>query len=146
MKMSGRGEFAEWAEVHGEFYGTSKKRIDDLRNTGYDVILDIDVHGAQQIKEHLREGTYIFVLPPSLEILKRRLENRMSESEIQIDKRLSRALAEIRTYTTYDYVIINDVLEDSLREFQAIIVSQQLKAEKIDPQWIEERFFRQEEK
>ena len=145
MLMIENGEFIEWAEVHGEFYGTSRKRLEELMDSGSDVVLDIDTQGAVRIKEKYKEDTYIFVLPPSVEILKKRLEERMTDSKEEIEKRLKRAVSEIKTYTEYDYVIINDVFEDSLREFQAIVISQRVRTKMIDPLWIEKSFLKQEE-
>jgi guanylate kinase len=140
-----QGEFIEWAEVHGEFYGTSKKRIEALLAEGNDVILDIDTQGAMQIKRKFQDGVYIFVLPPSLKILRERLETRMTDSEQEIDRRFRRATDEIKTYREYDYVIMNDNLEDAVRKFKAIIIARRSSIRKIDQQWIEEIFLRQEE-
>lgn len=143
--MIGGGEFIEWAEVHGEFYGTSRKRLEELIDSGNDVILDIDTKGAMQIKEKYKEGTYIFVLPPSMDVLKKRLAKRMTDSKEEVGKRLKTAVSEIRTYEKYDYVIINDVLEKALKEFEAIVISHRVSAMKIKPLWIEERFLKEEE-
>ena len=140
-----QGEFIEWAEVHGEFYGTSKKRVEALLAEGNDVILDIDTQGAMQIKRKFHDGIYIFVLPPSLQILRERLETRMTDSEQEIDRRFKRATDEIKTYREYDYVIMNDNLDDAVRKFKAIIISRRSSIRKIDQQWIEEIFFKQEE-
>ena len=143
--MADKGEFIEWAEVHGELYGTSRKRLEELLDSGNDVILDIDTQGAMQIKERYKEGIYIFILPPSLETLKERLKNRMTDSKEEIGKRLGRAIAEIKTFDKYDYVIINDILEDALMEFEALVISQRVSIKKINPLWIEESFLKQEE-
>lgn len=143
--MADRGGFIEWAEVHGELYGTSRKRLEELMDSGNDVILDIDTQGAMQIKEKFAMGTYVFVLPPSMEVLKQRLEQRMTDSTKEIKKRIKRAVAEIKTYPKYDYVIINDRLEDALKEFEAIIISHRASTKKINPFWVEERFLKQEE-
>jgi guanylate kinase len=144
--MVKRGEFIEWASVHGEFYGTSSKRVEELMDAGNDVILDIDIQGAMQIKEKYDKGTYIFILPPSLELLKKRLSERMTDSQEEIQKRLDRALQEITSYSSYDYVIINDILEDALKECEAIIISNRASTRMINPLWIEERFLHKEEK
>jgi guanylate kinase len=141
--MVERGEFVEWAEVHGELYGTSKKRLEELMSSGIDVIMDIDVQGAMQLKEKYREGIYIFVLPPSLEALKERLRARMANSEEEIEERLRRAVVEeMKYYYKYDYVIINDTLENALKELEAIIISHRVRRVRIDPLWIEERFLK----
>ncbi len=143
--MADRGEFIEWAEVHRELYGTSRKRIEELMDSGNDVILDIDTQGAMQVKEKWREGVYIFVLPPSLEILGKRLEKRMTDSTEEIGKRLKKAVSEIKTFPRYDYVIINEIFEDALKEFEAIIISQRASTKMINPLWVEEKFLKQEE-
>lgn len=145
LSMAGRGEFIEWAEVHGALYGTSGKRLEALMEAGNDVILDIDTQGAMQIKERYEGGTYVFILPPSFEVLKKRLEERMTDAKEEIEKRLRRAVSEIRSYQRYDYVIINDVLENALRELEAIILSRRVRAQMINPLWLEEGFFKQEE-
>jgi guanylate kinase len=143
--MADKGEFIEWAEVHGALYGTSRKRLEELLDSGNDVILDIDTQGAMQIKERYKEGIYIFILPPSLEALKERLKNRMTDSKEEIGKRLGRAIAEIKTFDKYDYVIINDILEDAFLEFKAVVISQRVSINKINPLRIEESFIKQEE-
>jgi len=145
QSMIDRAEFIEWAEVHGERYGTSRKRLHEMTCSGYDVILDIDTQGAMQIKEKHSEGTYVFVMPPSMEVLRQRLRSRMTDSLQEIEKRLKRSVAEIKTYPEYDYVIINDNLEKAVREFEAIILSYRVRTETINPLWVEERFFKQEE-
>jgi guanylate kinase len=127
-------------------YGTSRKRLEELLDSGNDVILDIDTQGAMQIKERYKEGIYIFILPPSLETLKERLKNRMTDSKEEIGKRLGRAIAEIKTFDKYDYVIINNILEDALMEFESLVISQRVSIKKINPLWIEESFSKQEEK
>jgi guanylate kinase len=143
--MVEKGEFVEWAEVHGELYGTSRDRIETLMDSGKDVILDIDTQGALQIKEHYREGIYIFVLPPSFGILKTRLEKRETDSRNEINKRLLTALSEIKTYAQYDYVIINDIFENALKELESIIIAQRASVNKINPLWIQKSFSNQEE-
>lgn len=145
LRMVDHSEFIEWAEVHGELYGTPGKRVQKFLDEGNDVILDIDTQGAMQIKEKYREGIYIFILPPSLKALRKRLEKRMTDSGQQIEKRLRRAILEIKTFSRYDYVIINDVIENALREFEAIIISQRLSTKLIDPGRIKEMFSEQEE-
>lgn len=145
LRMADAGEFIEWAEVHGELYGTSKKRVRELLDEGNDVVLDVDTQGAMQLRERYNEGVYIFILPPSLEALRKRLEKRMTDSREEIGRRLRRAITEIKTFREYDYVIINGVLESALREFEAIIISHRVSTELIDPVWIEKMFLEQEE-
>lgn len=142
--MVDKKEFIEWAEVHGELYGSSKKRIEDILNSGADVILDIDTQGAMQLKERTGEGIYVFILPPSMDALRERLKKRMADSSEEITKRLERAVSEIKTYQEYDYVIINEVLDNALKELEAIIISHRSSSKRIDPVWIEETFLKKE--
>lgn len=139
--MVKKGEFVEWAKVHGHLYGTAKKRLEEMLNKGIDVILDIDTQGAGQIKKKYTDGIYIFILPPSMKILRERLKKRMCNSKEEIKKRLKRAVEEINDYKKYDYVIINDVFEDALEELRAVISSEKIRTKKIDPLWIEKKFF-----
>lgn len=139
--MVKKGEFVEWAKVHGHLYGTAKKRLEEMLNKGIDVILDIDTQGAAQIKKKYTDGIYIFILPPSMKILRERLKKRMCNSKEEIKKRLKRAVEEINDYKKYDYVIINDIFEDALEELRAVISSEKIRTKKIDPLWIEKKFF-----
>lgn len=129
-RMAKKGDFIEWAEIHGELYGTSKKRIEELLAAGNDVLLDIDVQGASQVRKKSREGVYIFILPPSLGELRTRLEKRMTDSQANIKKRLKTALSEIKEYTAYDYVIMNDILNDAVRVLEAIIIARRASIKK----------------
>lgn len=141
--MINEGEFVEWAEVHGNFYGTSKKRVEDIINSGFDVLLDIDVQGAKKIREHFPQSVLIFVLPPSMNALRERLSKRMTESEDIIKKRLTNALNEIQFFINYDYVIINDVLDEAVRDLSAIIRAERSKISRIDKDWIIKTFLSQ---
>lgn len=134
--MAERGEFVEWAQVHGNFYGTSRLKLEGLISAGYDVLLDIDTQGARQIRKSFNNGVYIFILPPSMIELKHRLEGRMSNSVEDMNRRLERAVDEIKEYYVYDYVIVNDILKNSLKKLEAIIIAERLRSSKIDPQWI----------
>ncbi|TAN40823.1 MAG: guanylate kinase [Nitrospirae bacterium] len=144
-KMIGKGDFVEWAEVHGNLYGTSKKRLEKLMASGVDVLLDIDTQGARQIKDSYDGGVFIFILPPSLTVLGERLKKRMSntrERSDDIQRRLSKAEDEIKDYDMYDYVIINDELTSSLRKFEAVITAERLSSSKITMSWIKRNIFR----
>jgi len=140
--MIEKGEFVEWAEIHGELYGTSMKRLEDIIDSGTDVVLDIDIQGAMQLKEKYKSGVYIFVLPPSMEVLKERLGKRMANSKEEIEKRLKVAVEEIKKYREYDYVIVNKIFKDALKEVEAIIISHRVSTNRIDPGWIEKNFKR----
>ena len=136
-EMIARGDFVEWAEVHGNLYGTSRERLEGLMDSGLDVILDIDTQGARQIRKSYGDGVFIFILPPSIEILRRRLEKRRSNSREDMDRRLGAAVDEIREYNNYDYVIINNVLKDSVKLLEAIIIAERHKTERMDNSMIE---------
>ncbi len=143
MKMVERGDFIEWAAVHSNLYGTSRRRLQKLMDSGYDVLLNIDTQGAKQIRKNRNEAVFVFILPPSMEVLRERLEKRKSstqENQEDIERRLHRAVSEIRDYKMYDYVIVNDVLRNSLRRLEAVITATRLRNEKIDPGWIEKNF------
>jgi guanylate kinase len=142
MTMIQKKEFAEWAEIHGELYGTARKRLEEIINSGVDAILDIDVQGAMQLKEKLPGGVYIFVLPPSLEILRERLEQRMANVKEEIEKRLAVALEEMKKYPEYDYVIVNSIFEDAFKELESIIIANRARVEQINSEWIKENFFK----
>jgi guanylate kinase len=123
MRMADRGEFLEWAEFNGQLYGTTRAFVEEQIGAGRDVILDIDVQGAKQVKNTIKDATAIFILPPSFEELKRRLTDRMLESDDVIRRRLDIAKREILYYRDYDYIIINDILENSIRLLESIIGS-----------------------
>jgi len=123
MRMVDRGEFLEWAEFNGQLYGTTGAFVEEQIGAGRDVILDIDVQGAKQVKNTIKDATAIFILPPSFEELKRRLTDRMLESDDVIRRRLDIAKREILYYRDYDYIIINDILENSIRLLESIIFS-----------------------
>ncbi len=140
--MITKGEFVEWAEVHGNLYGTSRKRLEKIIASGRDVILDIDTQGARQIKKSYGNGVFIFILPPSMTELRKRLEKRMSNTREDRERRLKRAVEEIRAYKMYDYVIINDLLNCSLRKFESIILAERQRSAKKDSAWIEKNIIR----
>lgn len=144
-RIAARGGFAEWALVHGNLYGTLKQRLDSMLESGIDVVHDIDVQGARQMREAYLDAVYIFILPPSLNALRERLRMRQGDSEEEIRTRLGRATEEIRDYLSYDYVIVNDVLDEALRELESIVETKGLSTENVDPAWVEENYLRQEE-
>ncbi|MBI5180166.1 MAG: guanylate kinase [Nitrospirae bacterium] len=139
-KMIKDKEFAEWAVVHGNLYGTSKKQLAEMMDGGIDVILDIDSQGAMQIKENWGEGVFIYILPPSFDDLRRRLTERNSDATNEIKKRLENAKKEIPHYKRYNYVIINDKFEKALEDLKSIITSERLKIDKFNTDMIDEKF------
>jgi guanylate kinase len=144
-RMADAGEFAEWAEVHGNLYGTSKGKLNETLEGGTDILLDIDVQGARQLREAYPDGVFVFVLPPSREVLSERLRGRMSDTPEVIAGRLRKAAEEIRDYVHYNYVIVNDVFEQALRELEAIVVASRLSSSRVGREWVEKNFLKQEE-
>jgi guanylate kinase len=137
-EMIAAGDFAEWAEVHSNFYGTSRRVLDGMRAEGIDVILDIDTQGAKQIRDKYQgEAVFIFIMPPSLEILEERLRNRKSDHENEIKKRMQRARDEMRDYSVYDYVVVNRDFGRALVEIRAIITAEHCRTRLIDPAWMQ---------
>jgi guanylate kinase len=116
------GALLEWAEIYGNLYGTSRNGIDEILGCGEDVLLDIDVQGARTLRQKCPEARSIFILPPSFQVLRERLEKRKLDKEYVIEKRLKIACEEIQHYRTYDYLIINDEFEKSAEELKAIIL------------------------
>jgi len=124
--MIDRQEFLEWAEVHGNYYGTSKKWIADQLAAGADVLLEIDWQGAQQVRSLFPEAIGIFFLPPSMEELTRRLTGRGTDSADVIARRLAAAQAEMRHVGEFDYVIINDQLAQALDDLRTVVRASRL--------------------
>ncbi|EOW9662368.1 guanylate kinase [Vibrio parahaemolyticus] len=125
-----KGDFLEYAEVFGNYYGTSRVWIEETLEKGIDVFLDIDWQGARQIREQMPEAKSIFILPPSNGELERRLNTRGQDSAEVIAKRMAEAKSEISHYSEYDYVIVNDDFDTALMDFKAILRAERLKEEK----------------
>ena len=123
-RMVERGEFLEYAQVFGKnWYGTPRKWVDQAREQKNDLVLEIDVQGALQAKKNLPDAVAIFVLPPSSADLERRIRERGQDSEEEIQRRLDRARAEMISYGSYDFTVINDDLERAGREVQSIVIA-----------------------
>ena len=116
-----RDEFLEWADVFGNYYGTHQSELDRASADGFDLILDIDVKGARQLKERIPGAVSIFILPPSREVLEQRLRSRSQDAEEVIQRRLSEAAEEIRNYSQYDYVLVNREVQASVDNLVAIV-------------------------
>lgn len=117
-----RGLFLEYAHVHEDYYGTLKADVEKELSKGHDVLLEIDVQGALQVKEKMPEAVLIFVAPPSMEVLEKRLRGRRTEKESSLSVRLSNARKELELQKKYDYVIVNDDLDSSCEELRKIIL------------------------
>jgi guanylate kinase len=125
LTMEQQGLFLEWAEVHGNLYGTSRSTVQAAAEQGLDIILDIDVQGARQVNEKFKDkGVFIFIAPPSLEELARRLAGRSTEAEAIIATRLANAKEEMKSIDDYDYVIVNDTVEQAVEVLKSIIIAE----------------------
>ena len=124
-----RGDFLEAAEVHGNWYGTSRPWLEQQLNDGRDVLLEIDWQGAQQVRRHLPRSVGIFILPPSLEALRARLDQRGQDAPDVIERRVQAARGEMAHASEFDFVIINEVFERALSELIAIVTATRLRTE-----------------
>lgn len=130
QQMIEHNDFLEYACVFGNYYGTSRAVIEEIINSGVDVFLDIDWQGAQQIRQKMPSARTIFILPPSKNELLRRLRGRGQDSEETINRRMEQAVAEIKHYSEYDYIIVNDDFNTALGDLQSIIRSERLRLER----------------
>lgn len=124
------GEFLEYAEVHGNFYGTSKTQVEKMTADGIDVILEIDVQGAELIRAKMPKAVSIFILPPSFEVLKTRLVLRQTESDEELAVRLQNSRGEVENYKDFDYVIINDEVEKATNDLKTAILAERLRKDR----------------
>ena len=127
-----RDEFLEFAEVFGNFYGTHRGVLEEARDAGCDLLLDIDVQGARQLKERIKDAVTVFVLAPSRKELEQRLRARSEDSEEVIERRLRVAAEEIRDYRLYDYVIVNDTIETSVETLKSVIRAERARRSRIE--------------
>jgi guanylate kinase len=130
QKRIDRGDFVEWAEIYGNRYGTSKRMLDQARLEGRDLILDIDVQGVRQLRSQKIPGVFVFILPPSLKELKRRLQSRKTEGREALAERLKKAQAEISQARRYDYLVINDDLKKARERLKAVILAERCRRER----------------
>lgn len=138
-KLIERNAFYEYAHVFDHYYGTSHEIVEQWLNEGKDVLLDIDWQGARQIRRQTPDAKGIFIVPPSLEELNRRLVTRATDAPEVIEKRMSKAISEISHYNEYDYVIVNDDFDESLLNMRSIILSNRQKMDK-QKHYITEKF------
>lgn len=121
------GEFLEWAEVHGNLYGTSKIETEKIRVGGEDILLDVDVQGATQVRKAQPDAVTLFIMPPSFAVLEDRLRGRRQDSDKVIEGRLEEARHEIHHYKDYDYVLVNDSVERTSELFKAIVLAERMR-------------------
>jgi len=123
--------FIEWAKVHGNYYGTAKKEIDRIRNIGKIPIFDVDVQGARTLQTVLDGAAFIFIVPPSREVLESRLRHRKTDSEEQIQIRLRNAIRELHEFELYDYIVVNDDLDTALNQIRSIMTAEMCKRDRV---------------
>ncbi len=131
QRMIDHGDFEEWAMIYGHHYGTSRKALETMVTEGYDVILDIDGQGARQLREKKISAVYVFILPPSVAELERRLSRRKTEDPEVLRERLGKARAEIEEARMYDYVIVNNELPNALEKLKAVIRAESCRQERM---------------
>lgn len=123
-------EFLEYARVYDNYYGTPKKYVEDMLESGKNVILEIDIQGALNVKKSFDDGVFIFILPPSMEELKNRIKKRGSETEESLLKRFKAAYKEINYVSKYNYVVINDTVENAVEKLESIIIAEKCRVDR----------------
>ena len=123
-------KYLEYAKVYENYYGTPKDYVENLRNSGYDVILEIDIQGAMNVQKNNDDGVFIFIVPPSLDELEHRVRNRGTDSEEQLAIRINSARDEIKKAVNYDYVVVNDTVEEAAKKLQTIILAERCRTER----------------
>ncbi len=142
MKMVRLEEFAEWAKVHNNLYGTHAGFLKRTMDGGTDVLLDVDVQGAKLLKKRFPEGIFIFVLPPSMDTLMGRLRDRGSDTPEEIERRFHVAKKEIQNFVDYDYLIINDKIKEAIRDLESVILAERLRMTHADQDWIRKQLLK----
>jgi guanylate kinase len=145
QQMIDRNEFVEWARVYGNLYGTPRKTLTDQLEQGIDVLLEIDVQGAIQVKKKFEDAVSIFILPPSMHVLRSRLQNRASDTPEEILRRLQKVKEEVWSYREYAYVVRNEDLSQSLRELESVFLAERLKTKRLNMAWLERNFILEDE-
>jgi len=130
-EMMARGEFAEWAEVHGNLYGTSARTLEAAMAAGRDILLDIDTQGASQLRGRYSEAVLVFVVAPSMKDLELRLRERKSDAPGEIARRLARAREEIAAWREYDYLIVNQDLKETVEQLAAVIRAERCRTGRL---------------
>ncbi|KUG29244.1 guanylate kinase [hydrocarbon metagenome] len=136
-RLRDTGHFAEWAKVHGNFYGTPMRPVVDQLASGKDVLFDIDVAGADQLRQVFSDGAYVFILPPSRDELARRLSGRGTETPETLARRLANAAGEIAQAARFDYLVVNDDLETALDRLRAVYLAERSRT-RLMPGLVEE--------
>ena len=137
IKKIDEGYFLEYTNYAGNYYGTPKKFIKEKIEHGTDVILEIEIEGAANIKKLIPEAIFIFILPPSLKILLKRLKNRNTDSNEKIIERFHQTYKELNEITKYNYVVVNDVLEDAINKVESIIKAEKCRVDRIEEVYLD---------
>jgi guanylate kinase len=133
QRMIAGGEFAEWARVHGNLYGTAARPLEEALDRGVDVLLDIDTQGARQLRSRYPLGVFVFVVAPSMRELEQRLRERQSDAPQEIARRLTRAVDEIGTWREYDYLIVNRHLDEAVGQLRCLIEAERCRTTRVGP-------------
>jgi guanylate kinase len=145
QEMIARNDFVEWAHVYGNLYGTPWKSLTEKIDQGVDVLLEIDVQGAMQIKKRFEDSVSIFILPPSMTVLRSRLQTRASDTPEEIQQRLHKVKEEVWSFREYAYIVRNEDLDLSLRDLESIFWSERLKTKRLNMTWLENNFILDDE-
>lgn len=143
LALLAEGAFLEWAEVYGNLYGTPRRPVEEALARGQDIILEIDTQGAAQVKKHYPEGVFIFIIPPTFEELEDRIKKRGTETPAAIAARLGWVEKELQQLELYDYVVVNDQLDEAVAKLQAIITAEKCRTKRFKASW-RELFWRKE--
>jgi guanylate kinase len=133
-QMVAANEFLEWAQVHCKFYGTGRQQVYHEISQGHDIILEVDVQGAASIRELMADSVSIFILPPSFEVLRQRLQSRGTDSPEELDLRLRNAPTELKDYAAFQYLIINDDADRATEQMAAIVIAERSRLSRQEPQ------------
>ncbi|MFQ5949568.1 MAG: guanylate kinase [Nitrospiria bacterium] len=137
-----KNDFIEYAKVHGHHYGTSREALMGWIDRGIDVMLDIDTQGAMILKKKFGEGVFIYILPPSFDVLRQRLIDRGSDSLEEVSRRLQKAREEIWNYRQYYYLIVNVNYTEALKKLEAVVIAERIKMKQMNLAWIEKTFIK----
>ena len=135
-RMTEQGAFLEWAEVYGNLYGTPRQELMELKEQGQDVILDIDIQGARNVMKNAHDAVSVFLMPPSMDILKLRLEARGTDDPDVVERRFQKAQSEMEYHVEYEYTIRNGSLEQATKEFESIILAERVRTKRLDQAWL----------
>jgi guanylate kinase len=136
-RMRDRGGFLEWAVVHGHLYGTARSVVEQELSEGHDIVLEIDVQGAEAVRAAFESVVSVFILPPSFEVLRARLSARMTERREELELRLSNARGEVEQYRHFDYVVLNDEVERAAVQLSGIVLAERARRERQE--WVARR-------